>query len=277
MSWLELSVQDAMPELTLAQLGTWLSAVAMMFGGVVPYVPQYREIKKTKNADGFSPFVCLALLVANTLRILFWFGHPFETPLLVQSVVMTVCMLALMQLCVRTKNQSLILPVPGQTFTEGRANHGAASAPPRLTIWDWEWRHFWAWTDFLSYLEFLASFTCLMGILMYLFLDVPLVVETVGFLAVLTEALLGVPQFLRNVSNQSTSGMSLKMVVLWMCGDVFKTCYFVLRKAPLQFGLCGALQVMLDMAILGQVAWYGQGHHKATPVLRFLKAPVHTS
>ncbi|XP_064467304.1 solute carrier family 66 member 2-like isoform X3 [Ornithodoros turicata] len=259
MSWLELSVQDAMPELTLAQLGTWLSAVAMMFGGVVPYVPQYREIKKTKNADGFSPFVCLALLVANTLRILFWFGHPFETPLLVQSVVMTVCMLALMQLCVRTKNQSLILPVPGQTFT------------------DWEWRHFWAWTDFLSYLEFLASFTCLMGILMYLFLDVPLVVETVGFLAVLTEALLGVPQFLRNVSNQSTSGMSLKMVVLWMCGDVFKTCYFVLRKAPLQFGLCGALQVMLDMAILGQVAWYGQGHHKATPVLRFLKAPVHTS
>lgn len=45
------------------------------------------------------------------------------------------------------------------------------------------------------------------GLLMYLFMDIPVFVEIVGFLAVLIEAMLGVPQFLRNSSNKSTVGM----------------------------------------------------------------------
>lgn len=48
------------------------AAAAMVVGGVIPYVPQYRQIKQTQDADGFSLMVCLTLLVANTLRILFW-------------------------------------------------------------------------------------------------------------------------------------------------------------------------------------------------------------
>lgn len=57
---------------------------AMIFGGVVPYIPQYRDIARTQNTDGFSPMVCFVLLIANTLRILFWFGRHFELPLLTQ-------------------------------------------------------------------------------------------------------------------------------------------------------------------------------------------------
>jgi len=49
-----------------------LASVFMIFGGVIPYLPQYREIKKKESADGFSTYVCLSLLTANTLRILFW-------------------------------------------------------------------------------------------------------------------------------------------------------------------------------------------------------------
>lgn len=46
------------------------------------------------------------------------------------------------------------------------------------------------------------------------------------------------------------------MVLMWTLGDVFKTVYFVLRKTPLQFMLCGALQVSIDLAILFQVWCY---------------------
>lgn len=56
----------------LHQLVSWGAAGAMVFGGVVPYIPQYRDIRRTQNADGFSTYVCLVLLVANILRILFW-------------------------------------------------------------------------------------------------------------------------------------------------------------------------------------------------------------
>lgn len=69
------AVQPLSEALLMASVGQWLSwgaSAAIIFGGVVPYIPQYREIRKTKNADGFSTWVCLALLVANTLRILFW-------------------------------------------------------------------------------------------------------------------------------------------------------------------------------------------------------------
>uniref|UniRef100_A0A131XS04 Solute carrier family 66 member 2 n=1 Tax=Ixodes ricinus TaxID=34613 RepID=A0A131XS04_IXORI len=250
-TWLELAEEAAVSP---AQLVSWGASTAIIFGGVVPYVPQYREIRRTNNADGFSPFVCLALLVANTLRILFWFGHPFELPLLAQSLVMTACMLAMLKLCVHTRSQSLVLPQPSHTFTDGVSCQ--RSPLPAGTLWEHPWRQFWAWTDFLSYLEFMASFALCTGALLYLFLDCAPLVEALGFLALLTEALLGLPQFWRNLRNRSTRGMSNQMVLLWTLGDVFKTVYFVARSAPMQFWVCGGLQVALDVAILLQVVWY---------------------
>ncbi|XP_047382254.1 solute carrier family 66 member 2 isoform X3 [Sciurus carolinensis] len=91
----------------LHRLVSWGAAAAMVFGGVVPYIPQYRDIRRTQNADGFSTHVCLVLLVANILRILFWFGRRFESPLLWQSVVMTLTMLLMLKLCteVRVANE----------------------------------------------------------------------------------------------------------------------------------------------------------------------------
>lgn len=49
---------------------------------------------------------------------------------------------------------------------------------------------------------------------------------------------------------------SIAMVAMWTVGDTFKTCYFVQRKAPIQFQICGALQILIDLAILAQVYFY---------------------
>lgn len=53
----------------------------------------------------------------------------------------------------------------------------------------------------------------------------------------------GLPQFLRNFNNKSTLGMSISMVIMWTLGDMFKTLYFLVRAAPVQFWICGTLQV----------------------------------
>lgn len=37
--------------------------------------------------------------------------------------------------------------------------------------------------------------------------------------------------------------MSIHMVIMWTLGDMFKTGYFIARKAPSQFWICGTLQV----------------------------------
>ncbi|XP_053401556.1 solute carrier family 66 member 2-like isoform X2 [Mercenaria mercenaria] len=227
-----------LPEMSISGLISTVAALAMVFGGVFPFIPQYRDIHRSQNAEGFSLFVCLTLLIANILRILFWFGKHFEMPLLLQSIIMTFTMLALTHLCVTVKHKSEIIKAKQHNFS------------------DFEWEHFWKWTSFESYIQFTLTFTGCMGLLTYIFLDNWVYVETIGFLAVFAEAMLGAPQFYRNFQNKSTKGMSKKMVAMWTCGDVFKTCYFVLRQAPAQFWICGSLQVMIDISIFIQVFVY---------------------
>ncbi|KDR17614.1 PQ-loop repeat-containing protein 1 isoform X2 [Zootermopsis nevadensis] len=232
------SLLEELSDISMTKLVTWISSGAMIFGGMVPYIPQYREIKKTEETEGFSLFVCLSLLVANTLRILFWFGKRYEIPLLIQSIIMNVTMFAMIHLCVSVRSKNQIIRGRDRVFT------------------DFDRRYFWAWTDFVSYVDFILLFTIISSVLMYLFIDFVPFVEVIGFLAVFTEALLGVPQVLCNYQNKSTEGMSLKMVIMWAMGDSFKTGYFLVREAPVQFWLCGGLQVCIDAFILCQVYWY---------------------
>lgn len=79
--------------------------------------------------------------------------------------------------------------------------------------------------------------------LTYLMLPIDWFMEILGFFAVFTEAMLGAPQFMTNFKNKSTHGMSIYMVIMWTIGDMFKTGYFVVRSAPIQFWICGTLQV----------------------------------
>lgn len=247
----------------LHQLVSWGASGAIVFGGVVPYIPQYRDIRRTQNADGFSTHVCLVLLVANILRILFWFGRHFESPLLWQSIIMILTMLLMLKLCteVRVANE---LNVKRRSFAAADSKDEELKVPPRRSYVDFDLHHFWYWSSFTDYVQCVLAFTGVAGYITYLSIDSAVFVETLGFLAVLTEAMLGVPQLYRNHRHHSTEGMSLKMVLMWTSGDTFKTAYFLLNGAPMQFSVCGLLQVLVDLAILGQA--YAFAHHPQKPV-----------
>uniref|UniRef100_A0A8C2GTG6 Solute carrier family 66 member 2 n=1 Tax=Cyprinus carpio TaxID=7962 RepID=A0A8C2GTG6_CYPCA len=216
-----------------------LASGVMVFGGAVPYIPQYQDIQRTNNAEGFSTRVCLVLLVANILRIFFWIGKQFELPLLLQSVVMILTMLAMLHLCCSIQSSNRV---------SSKQHH----------ITDLDLRYFWSWGSFEDYLIFCFAFTLLCAFITFLFLDWVLFVEALGSLAVMFEAMLGMPQLLQNYNNRSTRGMSVKMVLLWTAGDIFKTTYFVINESPTQFVVCGAVQILIDVAILLQVGYYGQ-------------------
>ena len=189
-----------------------------------------------------KPMVCFVLLMANTLRILFWFGRHFELPLLTQSIIMVFAMLLMQELCVRVTKRD-----------QTAQNHRFV---------DFDLRYFWQWSQFIDYVQCVAAIWLLLGYLTWLFIDFSWFVETLGFLAVFIEACLGTPQFLRNYKNKSTVGMSVYMVMMWTSGDCFKTLYFILNKAPTQFWVCGFLQVGVDLSILGQVRVSTSINHK---------------
>lgn len=226
-----------------SQLVSIIASGFMIFGGIFPYIPQYQIIRRSRNAQGFSTLVCLSLLVANILRILFWFGHWFEYPLLAQSVIMIITMLVMLEICIRVKREN------------SYANSAVINPPKRFT--DFDTNYFWKWTDFTSYIQFLAIFVGFGAYLTYMFLNISVFIEFIGFMSVFTEAMLAAPQFYRNFMNKSTEGMSVVMVLMWTSGDIFKTTYFILRSSPAQFWLCGMLQISLDLAVLCQVYMYG--------------------
>ncbi|XP_043993945.1 solute carrier family 66 member 2 isoform X2 [Gambusia affinis] len=222
-----------------SSLVSWVAAGAIMFGGVVPYIPQYRDIHRTQNAEGFSTYVCLVLLVANILRILFRLGRYYDDALLWQSIIMICTMLVMLNLCTNVRM-------------------AADLSTKRRSFLDFDWTYFWSWSRFVDYLQCVLAFTLVAAYTAYLLLDSVLFVETLGFLAVFTEAMLGTPQLYCNYQNKSTEGMSIKMVLMWTSGDTFKTGYFLLTEAPMQFWTCGLLQVFVDVAILFQVYYYSR-------------------
>ncbi|VDD74348.1 unnamed protein product [Mesocestoides corti] len=215
----------------------------IVFGGAAPYIPQYLEIRRLKNSDGFSPYVCLALIVANLLRIGFWFGQPFPTPLLFQSFLMVTTMMFMLHACVKYR----------QTRFADEKDH---------FISDLEWSYFWQWSDYASYVKFTALFVVLVGVPCFTFSPYYFFVQTLGFVALFIEALLGVPQFLQNYKHSSTIGMSLEMVLMWTVGDLFKTIYFLMSKSPVQFTVCSCIQISVDFAILLQFIYYSRKQTK---------------
>jgi uncharacterized protein with PQ loop repeat len=148
---------------------------------------------------------------------------------------MIATMIAMIQLCVTIRNENSTLLV-------------------RRSLLDFN--YFWKWTFFSDYLIFIGLFSLVGLVVTLALLNSSIFVQTLGFLSLFTEAMLGMPQFIRNYQNKSTEGMSVQMVMFWTSGDTFKTGYFVLRQAPMQFWMCGALQILVDISILSQVVIY---------------------
>eukprot|EP01135_Chromosphaera_perkinsii_P005641 Nk52_evm12s356 gene=Nk52_evmTU12s356 len=136
------------------------------------------------------------------------------------------------------------------------------SSKPRLFL-DFKTKDFWKWTNIDDYMYFLISFTGVVSFVTFVLYDYTFYQELLGFLSLLIEASLGLPQWYKNFQHKSTEGMSVGMVLGWTSGDFFKTGYFLVRSAPLQFVVCGVLQICVDLAIFYQIFTYpkkGKSH-----------------
>jgi len=220
-----------------------LARVFLIFGGVAPYIPQYLQIMNTNDASGFSTYVCLVILFSNVLRIAYWFGHWFDNALLLQSVVMNAAMFALLELCLRTqRNRAAANGIPYQEskFRDFRADK------------------FWKWTDLWSYIQATIILLIISTIYTSALSGKDVFIEPIGFIALLVESTLAMPQFVKNYQARSTNGMNVYMVILWAIGDGIKGFFFYHTKQPLPFQLCAIIQLAVDAALFYQVGTYDQ-------------------
>lgn len=207
-----------------------LTDAAFALSPLAAYLPQYFTIRRTKS-DGFSPLVCFVLLVAHTLRAVYWLGRRFKLALLVQSFVVIGVQLLLLHAIVSVKR--------------GKAKD--------LKVNVFDRTQFWQWPRFEPYLAWYSLFTLLVLLAFGAFRFSPFMVETIGTLGCAFEASLAVPQIVKNFRTKATTGLSLTMVLCWLGGDLAKLGFLIAHETPWAFVASGVAQVATDAVVLLQI------------------------
>lgn len=208
-------------------------------GPSAAYVSQYRNIRAGAG-QAFSTGICLIIISSNVLRLCFWLGKQFDTVLVYQAILMIACHLMLLWAVVE-RNRTIEL----------RSTSVYVPPPWRFSCSP---QHFWQWSSFFPFLATSCFFFICMAIPSFLLRENRVLVEMLGIASLALESTLGLPQIVKNY-RQGTAGLSLFLIAAWFLGDLFKTYYFTVLNAPLQFLVCGSIQICIDTIIIGQLCW----------------------
>lgn len=99
-----------------------------------------------------------------------------------------------------------------QTFKLFHLNCFSSSVSAAPSV-DLNMKYFWQWSAFEDYLLFCLNFAMLCAVVTLMLLDSSVFVEMLGVLAVMFEAILGLPQLLQNFHNHTTKGT--RYITLW--------------------------------------------------------------
>ncbi|RMZ79742.1 hypothetical protein DV738_g3170, partial [Chaetothyriales sp. CBS 135597] len=217
------------------------------------YADQIMSIHRTKSSEGFSLDIPLIMLVASILKVFYWFGAYYDRMLLAQASLMVAVQLVLLKVSLDNKAPALVQHEPFADASIQRGLHELLQGKRPFS--------FWRWNSNKLYFRFLAYFTAgLLGIHLLL----PFVwgssyyVAFLGYFGLAVEAILPVPQILKNHAARSCKGFRLSVIVNWLAGDTMKLSYFFLSREyiPWPFRLCAIFQTGCDMYLGVQFYMY---------------------
>lgn len=234
-------------------VGGLLVDTFVVSGVVWPYIAQIRSMQSLKDASGFSTFTSLILIVSATLRIFFWFGARYGIPLLLQAIASILTQLYIMRVIVKINREK---HVNGINNSVGIILSVRKVAYYDRSILDFRSKDFWNWTDWESYLLAELGLVVILTTLSGIFHLNSWYTDLLGTCSLGIEALLPLPQVLKNYRRQNTIGLSTVLIASWFAGDAFKTVYAIMKNEPMQFIACGAFQLCVDCVLVGQIFFY---------------------
>lgn len=206
------------------------------------FVPQLISMKKEMNTNGYSKVVSLLFIVSNILRLCFRIGVNFSTALVLQSMLqISVQMYAVYEI-LKIQEKCDFVPVSHRQ-----------NAFVRKYLGD-----FWDWNEFRYYVIAVSSFGAVMFIISLLLSPFYWYFEFIGLVSTVIEAVLSLPQYLKNRRERSVEGLNILVVCSWACGDFFKLVYYSSTRQPLLFCWCSLVQLVIDSCIIHQFLEYSQ-------------------
>ena len=213
--------------------------ILMIFIPPIGYIFQALKFKQTKSSKGFAKFLCLLLLLANILRIFFWFGKKFSLPLLFQAILVIISQIYLIHAYLEYQED---LPMKTEkTFRE------------YLTNWKetLNLKKIWDWNDEIEYFKFIFFIILILSIICSIFGTKNIrFFEILGTLSVSCETFIELPQIKENCMTKNTKNLSGTMVLMWFVGDLFKTTYNLMYKSPMQMIIGGIIMNCEDIILI---------------------------
>lgn len=223
-------------------------------------------IYKRRTSVGFSIDICATMLMAATLRILYYTIVPFEVTLLKQAVVMVFiqCILLKVSLKYRPSNYDpeLLNPIPQFNQLFSSAMHSSVeddsdfNARKFQTTWQLSlfelivgakcyvvtlFTHavmlfdvyykrplrFWQWKEEFHYWRFIVGFMAFFSVLTWFLNNSTFYGNVIGLLGLLIESLLPLPQILLLERLKSVENFKIILLLLWLGGDLTKLSYLL--------------------------------------------------
>jgi uncharacterized protein with PQ loop repeat len=221
--------------------------ILMIFIPSIGYIFQAMKFKQTKSSKGFARFLCLLLLIANILRVFFWFGKKFSLPLLFQAIIVIISQIYLIHVYLEYQED---LPMKTEkTMNEYLTNWKETLSPKKI----------WNWNDEIEYYKFILFIIVFLSIICTVVGTKNLqFYEILGTLSVFCETFIELPQIKENCMIKNTKNLSGTMVFMWFVGDLFKTTYNLMYKSPMQMIIGGIIMNCEDIILSSQVLVYDE-------------------
>ena len=221
----------------------------MIFIPSIGYFFQAMKFKQTKSTKGFARFLCLLLLLANILRVFFWFGKKFSLALLYQAIIVIISQIYLIHVYFEYQDE---LP----TKTEKSIKEYIINWKETLSL-----TKIWNWNDEIEYYKFIFFLCFIFSILCYAVgIKNTKFFEILGTISVCCETFIELPQIKENCVLKDTKNLSAVMVFMWFIGDIFKTTYNFIYKSPIQMIIGGIIMNCEDIILSSQVIIYGDNN-----------------
>lgn len=240
----------------LSYVVDYFAPIFLVLSPITSYADQIASIHRRKTSDGFSLDIPLIMLVASILKVFYWFGAYYDKSLLAQASLMIVVQVILLKVALdnRAPDGSHHTPFHGYTAENGLKDLMSGRRP----------YDFWQWSGSKPYFQFLAYFAgtlLAVHVLLPFLSSSPAYIAFLGYVGLAVEAMLPIPQIVKNHKARSCKGFRLSVICNWLAGDAMKMSYFFLSSEyiPWPFRLCGIFQACCDCYLGFQYYMYGEG------------------
>ena len=206
------------------------------------FVPQLINMKKEMNVRGYSKVVSFLIIISNIMRLCYRIGVEFSHALVFQSIF---------QISLQIYVVYEILKM--------QAKFDSVPTSQRHNSWMRKYLgNFWDWDEFKYYMISIASIAAGLFTVSILMSPFHWYFEFIGIISIFIEAVLSLPQYLKNRREHSVEGLSILVVCAWVCGDAFKLVYYSTTRQPILFCWCSFAQLVIDSSIVYQFSLYSQ-------------------